>query len=893
MLLSVSTLGQEEWLDLYACEVSSRIRQQQPHFLIELDVPDADLDQLFRAMSRLRPTDFPRKWSGCLTLASVHAAARADAQDTSFIALVERRLGRDRAGTAWQYCYGPLIRSWIKDQDLGVDLPEAGVAWSYVGCVYRHAGIPGPARAGVMHLVAGLLEESPILTPARFEEILPRVTSTVARRFLESEAGYRFVAWLCDRVWRLRRGAMSETDLNELPEHQRALVLHLKQALAAAPRHLQRDAGKSTNVRLPFLALDEPSRRLVVRFDTRGVQKGAYRTDRGVVPATTAPPGIEPMKYRIEPDWKESHVCPWWAPGESDEAIFRVSDGAFLSSGGDVNPGEYFLVTRVPDRVPQEIVLEEGGCLEVEGFATAYYTILRVEIPPDATFETSAFRSIRATLIAPQLSFDELPRPIPLGRNAFSGRVAAVRVQNWSVEAAKRYAITLYHGEEVHGLSVRADGFVADLPSLGPGVGEIRIERKSFARENVVTTLPFAVVPDGLDIRPLVRCAAEHETVLVYAAVPEGWELCWSAAAERIDSFRWRMPGQCRVVDGELRRGTIRIPIELNLPRVALHAPLEIEKGRVLWLEEPIPQAESVVEGIAGERYRLLLDHGGGTFLLGEIGELPNRGFRRCRLTEFHDALRGFEWPAGEIALQDRRNTVFRTRMYIASASRIGRMVWEADWSSAVFQLPRLGSTLHQVRELAEHVLPQIVFDPAVEISPVWPFLCDVALCAAEFDGTGLSKPPNTFEQHATEGVRTAIRWACRARAESSNPAGLVSEYPEDAVRALPLPRWRDALEALRADLKRRTVQPSRPKEPREPAGGQRYKQAERRFGEAVRTPCLKDRNDVLTRVIELCQGIINAPETDVAVSDLAATLRDRANAVRSQLPILAKEKKQ
>ena len=77
-------MSSEKWLDEVGSEYLAQLQAAEPEFLIEIDVPDARLKDIFTSIARLVPYRWTPEKSICLALAAVHSAAQADKTKTAF-----------------------------------------------------------------------------------------------------------------------------------------------------------------------------------------------------------------------------------------------------------------------------------------------------------------------------------------------------------------------------------------------------------------------------------------------------------------------------------------------------------------------------------------------------------------------------------------------------------------------------------------------------------------------------------------------------------------------------------------------------------------------------------------------------------------------------------------
>jgi len=370
-------MSSEEWLVQTASKFLAQIRDSRPVFLIELDGADEELTDLFRHVSRSIASIHTPEGRICLAVAAVQVAARADSDEESFRRLFYSRLGHVFDQNEWEGHYGPSIRYCLQ-QHFTVELPESGRPYCYVGAVYRHAGIPAPARAQFCKLLADLLRNGIAFTRDEYFEAVDGFGSTVAKRFLQSGAGYEFTQRTAQLVLRVQEGTLADRDLASFPNYRRDLLFDVLAGICQHPGPRPRPYPA------PQLVLDPENRRLVLQFDARGVKEGAYRIGSTAVlyPRLSVDDGRPPRGHIVKPVWREWTVDRWWWPGQTPGALFRIGDGVFMADAGRVASGSYWLVTASRDQVAQTFIREEGSYLDHEDDSGTDYAILQVELPP-------------------------------------------------------------------------------------------------------------------------------------------------------------------------------------------------------------------------------------------------------------------------------------------------------------------------------------------------------------------------------------------------------------------------------------------------------------------------------------------------------------------------------
>lgn len=86
----------------------ARIDAGEPQFLIEVELGEDQLKEIFRLASKARLPILNSSALVCLALAAIHTAAQADQDDQGFRALFYRRLGRELDTREWEQHFGTL-----------------------------------------------------------------------------------------------------------------------------------------------------------------------------------------------------------------------------------------------------------------------------------------------------------------------------------------------------------------------------------------------------------------------------------------------------------------------------------------------------------------------------------------------------------------------------------------------------------------------------------------------------------------------------------------------------------------------------------------------------------------------------------------------------------------
>lgn len=825
----------------------------------------------------------------CLAVAAVQAASRANQDEDSFRELFFDRLKRPFDQHEWENSYGPTIR-YCLEQHFSVELPASGRPHCYVGAVYRHAGIPAPARPSFCNLLADLLRSGVVFTRGQYDASLPAITSTVARRFLESDAGYDFTQRAAQLILRIDDGRLSVEELDTLPSYQRGLfsdVLRRIREMGGPPR----PAGRVGVAPLPVprLALDRDARQLVLQFDPKGVAAGAYKlgTEPVLYPKLRSPGAEPPRGYFVKPTWRPWRVEKWWCPGQSPSALFRTSDGAFVTDSGEISCGFYHLVTRIPDRVPTSIVREEGAYLDQEE-SCDYYSILDIEISPGDELSDLGF-FVRESGALPSFRFPANGRSHPLGLNVFSAFLPEIEILNWTPDFARKYWIWVDDGSGERPVVINPDSNRIKVSTICPSQCEIWLEQK--AHGHVVDRLTFSIVPRELSIAFVESCVAADAPVRVRVRLPEGWEISCSTLVERCGPDLWQVPPHESLVEGAVGCGGFRQFFSLRAPRASMRLRSESGPCAILWKEHLDNPVGVAVEGLPDTRCSIALEVDGVNQTVCELGLLPPSGARQLTSHLFRDALETCGIVAAEFAIQLTGHSSFRTGRYFASSRAIETNLAELSPRSVVFKLPGLGKALEEATTLIDSPQRTLALPGALDATPLRSFLCGLACGAARLDDTSVHGGLEQFAGHAPEFMKTVIAWVADARAPETSldaRSAVLAAYPAEAMEKLAVIRWKKLAETLRRQLEADLDLPGLIGEWRQSIIDNRYGRAEselaRRVGGGELTEAAQryviafsqsenDRLEILAGSCALLRRVAEAPASDPVVRLVAPAL--------------------
>jgi hypothetical protein len=881
-------VSSEEWLDRIGSEYLARVEAEEPQFLIEIDVPDERLEELFDNIAKAGTTRWTRSKRICLALAAVHSAARADQHEDSFREVFYGRLGRELNQSEWENNYGSQIAAFLRDW-FDVEVPASG-PYRYVGAVYRHAGVPLPARLAFCRLLSKLLQEALSFTRAQYDEAVQEFPSSVARGFLESGAGYDFTQKTAHLIARLDNGQISRTELEAFPAYRRNLYETVLSEVHDIPSGHQ--AASKGWYAAPILALDIAARRLVIKFDSHGVVANAYRTTSGAVYyATQAVRGPDPPCYCIKPETEWTAISPWWVPGKSESALFRVGDGALVGSSGVVPAGHYYLVTSAPESIPSEMIREEGVFLECDDADAlgVYYSIVLVELPQGADLPDFSIR-VRGSVAPPTLEFTKAEKlRHAIGGDVFVGSLPDVHISNWTAGCNDKYWLWMDDGAGEKRLDPSADGGVALARVACPSRGSIWLEPKNHIRDTFSPScLTYTIVPDGIYIQTVEPISGLYEPTRLQIQLPPGWSFEPKSPLRKESADLWTIPNGERLVEGTLSSLGIRIPVSLRVARAVMRFQCHRGSGAVVWHQDASQELPIVIEGLPNARCLIFLENDQGCVLICDAGDLNPSGSKRISLAFFRDALATCGMPAAEFRLQLGEYFSTPTHRYFASSAAIEQVLGSEPLESILFRLPDVGREFLCARQLFDNTLPHFTVTAALDVpESLRSFLCGLAYAASAFDLTVLQDDIEEYRKAAPASVRSVVDWLKKAEAAArtvGNEDELLAEYPSDDVARLPVARWQELLKRRARQIRLNQDIPELIRAWRlaieDPineqksalvlrAGGQQLTDAVRKYHDGL-VEHGKLRNEILTRAIVGLRRLVGRGDLDPVIGLIA-----------------------
>jgi hypothetical protein len=786
-----------EWLDEFGRRVAGDLELSPPEFLVEWRITQIEFSQLCEALSRADYDVLGRDRQVALAVAAVQIAANAEADEQGFRQLFFRTLGLAFDVNRWEFVFGPaILRVLDRYFPETVSLERKG-PFRYVSPIYRHSGLPGKGLSAFAKVLAGAVRShGTIFSYEQYRRTLPASLPRLVREFLKSPAGYQFTLQSARLLTRIRAGLVPRAEVGDISGYRHnfwpELLEHLEPDKSAIPKP----------TKLPWLALDTGSLRLVLRFDPDGIsaRKFAFGGRTITSPEMPLSNGTRPTvvlrdgDLRWQPDLKL-----WWWPSQDSAALFRESDGAFVACAGAVRPGTYHLV--LPGHIQPEssVVHEELGAIVLpdQDEHLAYYFVYRVKLPPSFQVRGTSL-STTSGIELPQLHLEGFSHP-RLGRTVFVDEPPRLRLDGWSAQTREQYWLLLNDGSGDRRLDVAVDSGEVPLSLAIPCHARVWIESRGFKRQaEALPDLTFSVVPRGFQFRWLPAVSSFDDPSALLARFPRTWSLDCADGHITSSPARIGVPPSLRILDFRFRRLGFELPVSLQVPR-ATAALIGKPTESIGWLEETKDWMGFHLEAPVGHSVTVCLAAGGRSTALCEAGRMPRNGTKDLQLIEFRDALHTARVVSARVLLRFGENTFVKTDLYIASAERVKQALLEGTSCQDLFTLPGIGAALKTAWEVLQPGA-RVRVEPALKApESLQRWVLRLAWCAHVFDSNESDAPPEGELRLPPEyeALRNWVRQARSARLHLA-PTPPFPDALEAIAQDMSAVRWRQELATLR-----------------------------------------------------------------------------------------------
>jgi hypothetical protein len=648
-----------DWLDEFGRRITGDLESSPPEFLVEWRITPTEFSQLCEALCRANYDVLGRDRQVALAVAAVQIAATAEGDEQGFRQLFFRRLGLAFDVNRWEFVFGPaILRVLDRYFPETVSLERTG-PFRYVSPIYRHSGLPGKGLSAFAKVLAGAVRShGTIFSYGQYRRTLLATLPRLVREFLKSPAGYQFTLQSARLLTRIKAGLVPRAELGDIPGYRHnfwpELLEHLEPDKCAIP--------KAT--KLPWLALDTDSLRLVLRFDQHGVSAGKFALGGRTITSSELPlaSGKRPTvllrdsELRWQPDPKL-----WWWPSRDSAALFRDSDGAFVASAGAVRPGTYHLVLPGHLQPDSDIVHEELGAMALpdQDEHAAYYFVYRVKLPPSFHVGGTSL-STTSGFELPQLHLEGFSHP-RLGKTVFVDEPPRLRLDGWSPQANEQYWLLLNDGAGDRRLDVSVDSGEIPLSLPIPCHARVWVESRGFKRQaEALPDLTFSVIPRGFQFRWLPAVSSFDDPSALLARFPRTWSLDSPDGLVTSSPAKVSVAAKLRILDFRFKRLGFELPVSLQVPRATAGLIGEPTES-IGWLEEPEHWIGFHVEAPVGHSVTVCLRAEGRSTTLCEAGRIPRNGTKNLQLIEFRDALHTTPVVSARVLLRFGENTFVKT----------------------------------------------------------------------------------------------------------------------------------------------------------------------------------------------------------------------------------------
>lgn len=778
-----------EWLKATGLRYLRMMDAEDVVFLNQIELPVAEQALLVSQLSRGRPLPWADWANACVAVAVVQVARDASSDERSLPHLFLSKLGLAYDQQSWEEEFGrrveDVMRRFFPDDYVGRG------AGRYVGPVYRHAGIPALATQRFGGFVRKLLDRYGASFTRQEYDILRQGVGGVASSFLASEHGYVYTKNAARILNDIDLNRIRAFEIDQVPGFRRGFWTEI---LAGAGRRVDGTALRAERVQYsdPFLALSLEELDLEIRFDWRGVQRGLYSLNGTCLTKASERCSCEAQPW-IEVAGKRFLLERWWSPGLTKAALFRASDGGFVTGRGGVPPGRYYLVAQAEDALSPEWIEAESGYLGATGWRIWHVALpARCEIPALDIYATGK-------VPAPEIEFDGKKRHL-LGANVFESALPQLLIRHWDDANVARFWIVVETDSGSCPLDVPVGRRLVPVLVACPSAGLIKVQPRGLVRqESALSVLPFTVVPPGFKVCFSKQLYVGNEPACAECSVPEGWRVLWRGE-ERYS--RWEIPAQETTLDAAATNGVVRIEISLRIPRISV---LVVGgEGGTCWGSTEVRYV--CVQGPSGFKFELVLAADGVPVALTSIETIPRNGIIRLEGGHFKDALRSCGLAAGEFALRLTDGTLVRSGYHYASAEGIRDEMGATFFPAAISELPGVGTLLASVQRMFSEAITSFDWNQAAQCERLKNWLATMAYCAHIFDRTKVEGDPAGYADPA---IVCVCAWYLRASGHGQ--IGEASKRVLDELPAgweqLPVERWRGAVRkaieglALQADV--------------------------------------------------------------------------------------------
>lgn len=785
------TIGRE-LLERRGAEILSKINENRPQFLIEVDLPESEIEDLLRVFSRYDYFLSHPYARACLAVCAVHLANRAAPEETSYVDLFVRRF-QLWTQAHWQTIYGPAIAQFLH-QTFGE--PEREGPFRFVGPVYRHAGVPRHALGAFARLIEVLLRNyGAAFTRSEYDNARSGLHAGLIGDFLSSDAGYEFARDTIRILVRLRNDGWRE--IESLPGFPSGFWPDLLAKLDGVRLTVRSSPPESIP---PQLVFDFNSRRLGVRISPQAIRRGTSCGSRRLVTEwDTLRTGGE--VYHIG---NKTWYLPWNPRDQNGRpALFRTSDGVFVGTAGEnlIPAGTYFLVTSKPESPPAPIVIEDCGYLEwdSEPFLLAW----RVKL--SAGYSEPRWHLAVAGSALPCIRFAEENENPTFGNSVYFDFLPRLILDDWSTEARRAFLLCIDRGNGPEYLDVPATESEMSLNVRCPSEGLIWIEPRGRTRYSTeqLPRIPFTVIPSGIEICGTAGPVREDKPTEVAVTLPAGWALEWKANLSKLGPGKWHVPPGVTVLDGDLTDGDIEVHISWRVPRWSVHLRTAHQERNALWPEDLESDAAITVHAPAALNAVLTVRTPGGESVLWDIGPMPSSHAVSLRTLTFRDFLRGSTFPAAEIGIRLGVNATEKTGIFwIGDLDAVLKATESAEWRDLIGSIPELGSCLCTLSRIRAERQRSCGLEYGLSSTPIQAFIANCSMFAESLDGTEIT--PEGLSRFATAEVLHLCAWirsAKQAAAGSGDPLSIAQAYDAD-LKCVPFARWDAAIDDLRHELR-------------------------------------------------------------------------------------------
>ncbi|MBA3283594.1 MAG: hypothetical protein H0U27_00850 [Nitrosopumilus sp.] len=662
-----------------------KLFRQQFHeidFVGEIEIPEGELESLCSSLwKHLQHIYNNEDLAALLTVVVVNLAfyTREDLNSNSLRWLVLNKLsGLTIEDTAlWEDSVGSPVLRTLKSHFQIQDLPGPN---RYVRPILQQAGVPYSTIPQFVKFFLQLVNNNGLpFTHQNYQRFRERhqILSSVLSNFLATEAGFRY----CQEIGRIytnvRNRLLISSEVENLPPRVRETI-----------KALQRSAGeilpsqiKKLNTNPPQLALDKEYYRLKLIFPDELLNStqlnyeikeigNIYQNSYFLQPEQLSKSKISgATKYKDKIEEWEVNI---WQPQSTPWAIFSISSGVFIQSGGKIDVGEYLVVIPAEYDLPE--IIEDYGHFNYP--SDIPFRVFHAQLTDGFKIPEIGFEIGSNSSAIPHLRFSDSKNLVRYGTNVFLEKAPKIVIGNWNENTLKDYFLVL----KKDGISNRipddhlTDG-VLNYSFEAPIQVQIKLEPKGKTVKGFLdSNLSFTVIPKDFKYYWRSILYEKAATPNLEIKLADKIEIVGqNTVLEQIGPGKWEILAEIEVLDLRLKYQDYFV-FSLTVPVYRLIFTSEIIEDGMLWQDKLNRRSLIFISFSPNERRQNVeigIIKAGKFFKICDSKPVPSNLLLELTTDEVKNAFEDCGIPTGLLAIKTRSGNVVRSDIVYANEELI------------------------------------------------------------------------------------------------------------------------------------------------------------------------------------------------------------------------------